>query len=92
MSTSSIQAECITVVTIVGYGLHLRSVWQEVTNKKLPSTIAVDSLSLHKTLATQGTPKDMGTSCDIHSLRMDYESGLIDVISWIPGKKNPADP
>lgn len=92
VSNSSIQAECIAAVTSVGYGTHAAKVWANVTGKVIPITIVVDSLGLHRTLSTQATPTDMGSAHDIHALRVDYESGVIDSVSWIAGKKNPADP
>ena len=49
---------------------------QYIASKNLQTTLLVDSLGLHKTLATQVTPKDMSAIYDIHSLRLDFESGV----------------
>ena len=71
---------------------HAAKVWKNATNMVLPLTIVFDSLGLHRTVSTQATPTDMGSAHDIHALRVDYESGLIDALSWVAGKMNPADP
>ena len=92
VSNSSLQAECIAAVTGVGMATHAAKVWKNATNMVLPLTIVVDSLGLHRTVSTQATPTDMGSAHDIHALRVDYESGLIDAVSWVAGKMNPADP
>ena len=28
---------------------------------------------------------------DVHALRLDYDSGVLDKVSWIAGTKNPSD-
>jgi len=48
-------------------------------------------MGLHRTLATQASPRDMGMAAEVHALRMDYEAKVLDSISWIEGKSNPAD-
>ena len=92
VSTSSIHAECIGAVTSQGFAIHAQVVWKNVTGVGLPITLVIDSLGLHKTLSTQATPTDMSIATEVHALRMDYESGTVDYISWIEGKKSPADP
>jgi len=71
--------------------LNARTVYKNVTDVNLPITLIVDSDGLHKSLATQSTPRDMSMLADVHSLRLDYESKLIDSVCWIQGTKNPAD-
>lgn len=60
-------------VASFGYSLNLKPVLEEVTEKIFSVTILVNSIGLHKTLATQATPRDMATLSDIHGLRLDYE-------------------
>ena len=70
-STLGIQAEAISGVTSVGYAIYARQVLQDIACKNLPITLLVDSLGLHKTLATQAIWKGMSAMYDIHSLRLD---------------------
>ena len=65
---------------------------ENVTGVGLPITLVIDILGLHKTLSTQATPTDMSIATEVNALRMDYESGTVDSISWIEGKRNTADP
>ena len=51
----------------------------------------VDSLGLLNTLATHTTLRDMSSISDKHSLRLDYEKGAVNNISWVPAKIDPAD-
>ena len=51
----------------------------------------VDSLGLLKTLATQTTLRDISSIYYIHSLRVDYERGVVNNIWWVPAKINSAD-
>ncbi len=92
VSNSSGQAEAIAAITSVGCALNARTVWENITGEQLPITLVVDSLGLHKSLATQSQPTDMAVAADVHSLRLDYENKLIDAESWIEGSKNPVNP
>eukprot|EP00171_Calliarthron_tuberculosum_P003431 IDg3431t1 len=91
VSNSSGQAEAIAAVTALGCALNAVTVWRSATNEELPITLVVDSLGLHRSLATQSQPRDLAMAAVIHTLRMDYESGLLSEISWIAGTQNPAD-
>jgi len=91
VSNSSGMAETIAATTAVGCALNLQTVVHNITGNKLPITIVVDSMGLHRTLATQQQPRDMAMAAEVHGLRMDYEAKLIDAITWVEGKSNPAD-
>ena len=72
-STLGIQADAISGVTSLGYAIQSRIVLQDIAGKNLPITLLVDSLGLHKTLATQATWKGMSAMYEIHSLRLDLK-------------------
>ena len=70
----------------VGYAIHDLQVLQDIAGKNLPITLLVDSLGLHKTLATQATPKDMSVMYDMHSLRLGFESGITGLLEELLSK------
>lgn len=80
-SQSSGQAECIGAMTSFVCLTHAQVVRECITGTKLPITIVIYSLIMHKTLATQETPKDFAMSEDVHAFRVDYESGLPSTVS-----------
>lgn len=71
--------------------MRAQAFWECVPGKTLPITLVVYGLSIHKTFATQTTPKDYPKTADVHALRMNYDSGKIDTVSWLVGKSNPAN-
>jgi len=91
VSNSSGMAETIAATTAVGCALNVQTVMFNITRKKLPITLVVDSMGLHRTLATQAQPRDSAMAAEVHGLRLDYEAKVLDYISWIEGKKNPSD-
>lgn len=91
VSITSIQAETIAAVTRVKYTLHFQQVLRDITGKNLLMDLVRDSVGPQKTLATQVRPKDMNTINEIHSLRLECDSGVIKNISWVPGKIDTAD-
>ena len=52
----------------------------------------LDSKGLHTSFATERDPRDPSSIADVAVLREAYLSGEIDVIAWVPGTQNPADP
>ena len=90
-SQSSGQAECIAAMTSVGCAIHAQPVCKGITGIRFPITLVVDSLGLHKTFCTQATPRDYSMMADAHALRLDYDVGIIDKVSWVAGKMNPSD-
>ena len=90
-SQSSGQAECIAAMTSVGCAIHTQAVYEGITGTRLPITLVVDALGLHKTFCTQATPRDYSMMADVHALRLDYDIGIIDKVSWVEGKLNPSD-
>ena len=90
-SDSSGMAEAIAASTSIGCAIHVQTVWQNLTAVKLPITIVIDNLGLHRSLSTQSQPTDMGMAAEVHGLRLDYENGIIDTVSWIEGAQNPAN-
>lgn len=91
VSHSSGQAETIAAVTSLGCGMNVQSVWCSITSQKLPTTLVVDNLGLHRCLLTQSKPTDTAMLNDIHALRLDYEAKVVDNVSWISGVLNPAN-
>lgn len=78
-------------MTSLGCGMHAQVVWEDVTGMSLPITIVVDSMGVHRTVSLQENLHDFAMVPDVHVLRMDYESGLVATMSWMPGKKIPRD-
>lgn len=76
---------------MLGCALNIQKVMRSITGLKLPIIPVVDSMGLPRTLATQQTPRDLGMAAGLHGLRMVYDSGILDAISWIEAKRNPAD-
>ncbi len=91
VATSTGEAETIAAVTAVGCARALQDSLFSLSGTRLGIVFVVDSEGLHRCLATQSQPRDSAMNEDVHRLRVDYESGAINDIVWIPGVCNPAD-
>ena len=50
------------------------------------------SKGLHTSFASERDPRDPSSIAEVAVLREAYLSGEIDVITWVPGTQNPANP
>ena len=64
----------------------------QLTGRRLPITLVIDSNGLHTSFSTEREPRDPTILADVAVLREAYFVGDIDVIAWVPGLENPADP
>ena len=55
----------------------------------VPITLVVDSRGLHRSSLTQSSPRDQSPHCDIHRLRLEYKSDIIDKMVCVPGTEHP---
>ena len=60
-------------------------------NKPLPLTLRIDSHGLYSTITTLHKGRDYRLRPTVSRLRDAFESKEINVIQWIPGRKNISD-
>lgn len=89
---SSAAAETLAAVLSFGHASLLQDSYAELTGKTIPITLVVDSRGLHASFSTEHHPRDPSMLADVAFLRDTYFSGHVDVIAWVPGTSNPADP
>ena len=92
LSQSSAAAETIAAIMSYSHAANIRRTYKQLTGLSLPLTLVIDSKGLHTSFSTEREPRDPSILADVALLREAYFIGDIDVISWIPGTDNPADP
>ena len=92
LSQSSAAAETIAATMEFGYASNLQRAYLQLNGSRLPLTLVLDSKGLHTSFSTEREPRDPSVMSDVAILREAYVTGEIDVIAWVPGTENPADP
>ncbi len=83
VSNSSGQAEAIAAITSFGCALNARTVWENITGEQLPIILVVDSLGLHKSLATQSQATENVTSTRLHTFYHTVIPSLSNLVHFI---------
>ena len=75
-----------------GYTSNLQRAYLQLNGSRLSLTLVLDSKGLHTSFSAEPEPQDPSVISDVAILREAYFTGEIDIIAWMPGTENPADP
>lgn len=75
----------------MGCAMNHQTAMKNTWGLSLPMILVVDKLGLHRSLSTQSQPTDHDTAAEVHTSRLDYYNGAIDIVSWIERKINPVN-
>lgn len=84
-------AEILAAAEGIDEGKTVAATYSELLGMAVKLQVCVDSKDLYSTLSTQRNSVDRSIRGDVGAVRFDFMTGLVDKITWIPGKANLAD-
>lgn len=84
-------AEIFAAAEGIYEGKMIAGVYSEIFKMKISLRLFVDSKDLFTSLSTQRLSIDRSIRGDVGSIRFEFQTGMVQNISWIPGKINLAD-
>ena len=85
-------AEIFTAAEGIYEGKTLARAYSELLDIDIKVRLCVDSKDLFTSLSTQKNSIDKAIQGDVGCIRFEFQTGAVDMVSWIPGNINLADP
>ena len=85
-------AEILAASEAIDEGKTLKRALSTLLRITVPLIVAVDSKDLYTSLSTRRNSIDKSIRADVNVIRFEYEVGNVDIMCWLPGSVNPADP
>ena len=85
-------AEILAASEVIDEGKTLKAALSALLMIRVPLIVAVDSKDLYTSLSTRRNSIDKSIRAAVNVIRFEYEVGNVDVMCWLPGSVNPADP
>lgn len=84
-------AEILAASEAIDEAKAIAGVYSELFNMNIKVRLCVDSKDLFTSLSTQRLSVDRSIRGDVGVIRYEFQTGVVDRITWIPGKVNIAD-